>query len=351
MANIFGTSSSGGGTSVTQLDPQIKQAFLDNYNRGINTANALPMQRFAPRTGDYNVGSDVIRQTALGGEGLYNMSAGAGMTADVGSAGPSYINAPTARASMVGASGYSPMFGRAEQLSGGDIQNYMNPYTQMVAGNTLNDLARANQMALNSVRGDATARGAFGGSRQALAEAETNRNFADRASNTLANLYSQGFDTALGAAQADVANRQQTSLANLGYGNDASKFGATAFNTASLANQDAANTMERFNAENSLAAARANQGAYETALQRRLSAGSQLANIGGAQQQSGFASGQALTNLGLGDQDYMQQIYDAPRNLLLEQQAIRNQSLGVNPAGGSGNISSSNQRSRSGLFK
>lgn len=351
MANIFGTS--GGSATVQQaaLDSDIKNAFLSNYNAGKTTASSLPMQSFAPRTGDYNVGSDVIRRTALGGEGLYNMSAGAGMTADAGSAGPSYIDAPTARASMVGATGYAPMFGRAEQLSGGDIQNYMNPFTQAVAANTLSDLNRANQMALNSVRGDATSRGAFGGSRQALAEAETNRNFADRASNALSSLYSQGFDTSLRAAQTDVANRQQTSLANLGYGNDASKFGATAFNAAAMANQDAANAMERLNVENRLAAARANQGAYETALQRRLGAGSQLANIGGSQQQQGFASGQALTNLGMADQDYMQQMIDAPRNLLLEQQAIRNQALGVNPAGGSGNVSSSTGRSRQGLFK
>lgn len=260
MAQIFGSSGSSNTTQTAALDPQIKQAFLDNYASGRSTASALPMQTFAPRTGDYMTGSDVIRQTALGGDGLYNMGAAADMTG---------ANAMTSAASGVDAN--------------------MNPYLRMVAGNTLNDLGRANQMALNQVRGDAISRGAFGGSRQALAEAETNRNFFDRAGSALGGLYAQGFDTALGASQAD--------------------------------------------------------------LNRNLSAASQLANIGGAQQQQGYASGQALTNLGLADQEFAQQQIDAPRNLMLEQQAVRNQALGVNPAGGSGNISSSTSKSRQGLFK
>ena len=260
MASIFGTSSSSGGTSTTQLDPDIKNAFLTNYAYGRATADSLPMQQFAPRTGDYYSGSNVTRQTALNGQGLYNM----GDAADITGA-----NAMTSAVDNVGM--------------------YQNPYLRMVAGNTLNDLGRANAMALNQVRGDAVSRGAFGGSRQALAEAETNRNFFDRAGSTLGNLYSQGYTQALGASQAD--------------------------------------------------------------LNRSLTAAGQLANIGGQQQAAGFQSGQALTNLGLADQQYQQQMIDAPRNLMLERQALRNQSLGVNPAGGSGSTSTSSNSGRSGLFK
>lgn len=260
MAQIFGSSGSSNTTQTAALDPQIKQAFLDNYASGRSTASALPMQTFAPRTGDYMTGSDVIRQTALGGEGLDNIGAGAAITG---------ANAMTRSTDNMGA--------------------YMNPYLQTVAGNTLSDLGRAYQMTLNANKGDAIANNAFGGSRDALVRAESGRNFIDRAGNTLANIYSQGFDTAAGLQSADLG--------------------------------------------------------------RFLQAGQQLASIGGAQQQQGYASGQALTNLGLADQEFAQQQIDAPRNLMLEQQAVRNQALGVNPAGGSGNISSSTSKSRQGLFK
>ena len=96
-------------------------------------------------------------------------------------------------------------------------------------------------MQIQSDQDAAIGRGAFGGSRSALLEAETNRNFADRAGNIAANLRSQGFDRATGLAGQDIGrdfSAQQTmadadrqvAMANAGYGN---QFG--------MANMDAQN--------------------------------------------------------------------------------------------------------------
>lgn len=260
MASIFGTSSTTGGTSTTALDPQIKQAFLNNVASGNQVASGLGVQQFAPRTGDYNAGSALMRQTALAGPGMANINAGAAMTG-----------------------------GNAMTRSTDNIGAYMNPFTQNVADTTLAELDRARQMTMLGNNANAVKAGAFGGDRQALTDAETNRNFFTTAGNTLANLYNTGYNTAVTNSQSDLS--------------------------------------------------------------RNLTASNQLANLGLSQQTAGYQAAQQLQNQGQNDQQYQQQILDATRNLPLEQQAIRNQSLGVSPAGGSGSTSTSQNNGRSGLFK
>jgi hypothetical protein len=70
--------------------------------------------------------------------------------------------------------------------------------------------------------------GAFGGSRQGIAEAETNRAFAQQGGQLAAQLRQQGFNTALGASQQDVANQMQAALANQGAGFQAANLGLNA---------------------------------------------------------------------------------------------------------------------------
>lgn len=121
--------------------------------------------------------------------------------------------------------GYQP-----QTLAQTNMQPYMNPYTQNVVNTTLGDINRMRQMGLNDVGAQATRAGAFGGSRQGVAEAETNRAAMDAAARAAGGLYQQGFTQAQGAAQQDIANQmaanqmrlgaanQMGSLANLGFG-------------------------------------------------------------------------------------------------------------------------------------
>ena len=94
----------------------------------------------------------------------------------------------------------------APSLLNTDMGAYQNPFQTQVIDNTLGDLNRARQMQIQSDQDAAIGRGAFGGSRSALLEAETNRNFADRAGNIAANLRSQGFDRATNLAGMDIDN-------------------------------------------------------------------------------------------------------------------------------------------------
>lgn len=108
-------------------------------------------------------------------------------------------------------------------MRGPNIGAFMNPFTQGVVNTSMDALNRARQMSMNDLGAQATAAKAFGGSRQGVAEAETNRNFFDQAGQMASNLYNTGFNTALGAAQQQQglqlnAANQMGNLANLGFG-------------------------------------------------------------------------------------------------------------------------------------
>jgi len=103
--------------------------------------------------------------------------------------------------------GYTPQTVTAGTMPGVDISQYMNPYTQEVIDRSLADIERQRLMQQQQTAAQAQAAGAFGGSRQGVAQALTNEAFARQAAQTSANLRQQGFGQATGLAQSDL-NRQ-----------------------------------------------------------------------------------------------------------------------------------------------
>src|ERR1700733_1221996 len=61
----------------------------------------------------------------------------------------------------------------AQPISSSQINQYMSPYTQDVVNSTQAQFNNQNQQQLQNVRGNAISQGAFGGNREAIAEAET----------------------------------------------------------------------------------------------------------------------------------------------------------------------------------
>lgn len=131
--------------------------------------------------------------------------------------GPQDITAPTATAAQ--------MAGPQSWLAQGTAQAYMNPYQQAVTDQALYEANRQYQQQLNQLNAQAVGANAYGGSRQAIQQAEAARNNAINQAaieNTgLSNAYTQGtqqFNTAQGqqlqAGQANLGASQQTSLAN-----------------------------------------------------------------------------------------------------------------------------------------
>lgn len=130
--------------------------------------------------------------------------------------GQSWIDPQTSAAQWGNWSGAQQITPNYTPTSAGLIGQYMNPYTDAVVNASLADLGQQNQLALNQVGDSAVAQHAFGGSRQGVAQALTNSEFARQGGLLAAGLRSQGFSTALGAAQQENMNMFQYPLQRQG---------------------------------------------------------------------------------------------------------------------------------------
>ena len=93
-------------------------------------------------------------------------------------------------------------------------QDFMDPYTEDVIATTQADIARQGAIQQNQLGASAVGSGAFGGSRQGIAQGEIARNVMDQQARTGAQLRSQGFAQAQQSAQ--QAAQQQLRQAQLG---------------------------------------------------------------------------------------------------------------------------------------
>ena len=316
---------SGGGSSQqssSQMDPQIRDAYLRNLTRSQGVAGQLGVRQFAGFTPDQEAAFATTREFA----------------------DPNSLGMQQARlgAGMVGMSGmYQPQMAAGQQADRAAVQNlqaqsgaqnmaqYMNPFQQDVIDVALGDIERARQM--QQMQGAAAAQqaGAFGGSRQGVAQALTNEAALREAARTSAGLRAQGFETAAGLGMQDAARQLQ----------------------AQAANQGVDISIEQANAQLRQQADLANQAAGLSGAALRAQAGAGLADIGAMTQNLGFTQAAQLQGIGAQQQAFSQAQLDAIRNLPLEQQAIINEALGLTPAGGAGTVAQSSGRGwQFGLF-
>jgi len=106
--------------------------------------------------------------------------------------------------------GFTPMGITAQtydpaRVGAGRINRYMNPYETQVVQQSMRDIGSAQEQALNLQGVQADRAKAFGGSRHGIAEAETRLGYGQQMADNSAQMRQQGFQTALGAAQADAA--------------------------------------------------------------------------------------------------------------------------------------------------
>lgn len=187
----------------------------------------------------------------------------------------------------------------AGNLGSTDLSPYQNQYTTGVIDAALGDLDRARQMTQNQNAASAVAANAFGGDRQGLVEAETNRAFAQQAANTAANLRQAGFQNAQQMAQADLGRSMQANLANQQAGLTAGSQNIRASLDAARANQAAMQARESAQGAQSLQAQQAT--AANQLAARQANAANSLA-AGRANQQAALTAGQATNQGALANQ-------------------------------------------------
>jgi hypothetical protein len=261
-------------TSTSSIDPQIKEAFLANFQQAQGVAGALPVQQFAGYNPMYQAGEEALVNTGLAGPGIAGTDLAAQMAAYGGVYQPGQI---TAQQTNLGLG-----------QGAGTIGSYMNPFTEQVRTNALADLESARRSAIQQTGERATAARAFGGSRQGVAEALTNQGFAKQAATLGTTLNEQAFNQAMAMQQADIARRS----------------------AADIANQQAGL-----------------QGA-----QLRLGGASQLGNLAAQQQALRLGGAQAVMGAGGARQALEQQQMDAIRNIGLQRLGVVQSSLGAQPA-------------------
>ena len=261
-------------TSTSSIDPQIKEAFLANFQQAQGVAGALPTQQFAGYNPMYQAGEEALVNTALAGPGISGTDLAAQMAAYGGVYQPAQISAQQTNLGL--------------GQGAGTIGSYMNPYTEKVKDAALADLEAARLTAIGQLGDRATAAKAFGGSRQGVAESLTNLGFAKQAGTLGTELNERAFNQAMAMQQADIGRRS----------------------AADIANQQAGL-----------------QGA-----QLRLGGASQLGSLAAQQQALRLGGAQAVMGAGGARQALDQQQMDAIRNIGLQRLGVVQSSLGAQPA-------------------
>ena len=206
-----------------------------------------------------------------------------------------------------------------------NIGQFVNPFEQQVVEGTLGDIERQRQMQANQLAAQFQGARAFGGSREAIQQAELGRQAFEQGTSASSALRQQGFGQALQSAaqQAQMGQRAsefglnqnlQAQLANQAARQRFGEFGAGQSLQAQLANQSARARANEFGLGQNLQAQLANQAARQAGSQQRLSAASQLGSLANL----GFGMGQTVQNQmaqqGALQQQLQQQIMNAARS-------------------------------------
>lgn len=161
-----------------------------------NSANTVDPSQFALYQQNY--------KNAQGNAGILNPITGQPVTP-----GTPGANAPLGSAQLdqaTNATGGLLNFD-AGSLAGTDLSQYMNPYTNDVINQTISQNDRARQIAQQGDNQQATAAGAFGGSRSGVLGALTNEAYDRNTGSQIAGLNQANYTQAQGAAQQDIQSR------------------------------------------------------------------------------------------------------------------------------------------------
>ena len=386
----------GGGSSTTtqktEYDPAYMARVNANYDQamsiadrpyqpytgervaGFNANQTAGMNAFLAAAGDTTASNAISRaQDAVGS--LLNYQApviGApgsltARTVATRSITPTVLQAPTVSpAPTVNSVGVN-----AGLLRDTDLAPYLNPYTDDVVNGALGDLSHARQIQGVSDNASATAAHAFGGTRQAVLDANTTdaylRNAASMATGLRQSAFLNAQQTALQDIQSQLnagefnssqaydaqkfnaANAYDLSKVNAGYRFGTDQYNANAAMTADQYNANAATAMDQYNAnaatmadqynlDNLLEVARANATNNLAGAGQRMNAGTTLANISNQQLQDALTRAGVIHDVGAEQQNLQQAQNDAAYeefmrqlNYPLEQQNIRNTALGAYP--------------------
>lgn len=170
----------------------------------LGRAQALSEQPYQTYQGPLTAGESGLQQKFFQGLGNINFPSQLGQS--FSAAGVPTLPTMTATGPTTGAPG-------AAAAPTGIAANYMNPYLSAVLAPQLSELQRQAQIAQMNTASKLTGAGAYGGSRQAIMEAELQRNLLQEANKAIGTGYASAYDRAM--QQFNTEQQQAMGLANL----------------------------------------------------------------------------------------------------------------------------------------
>ncbi len=351
-------------SSEQTFDPELKAALLDVFNTGRNIYNQTEYAPYnaatvAPLSTMQLAGMQGVVDAAQAGIGQNELMNAINTTGALTNFNPLAVGADTIGMDRVGSRDIGPGFIAeerinpfaainaqnvgAERFRDQSLTPYMNTFEDTVVDSALGDIERARQMQQNQNAANAISAGAFGGDRQGIVEAETNRAALEQSAKTAAALRQSGFESAanrleadanralaadrsnqaanLTAARSNLAAEQSRAAQNAQnalrarLANQSTDFQSQSQNAqnalrAGLANQSTRLQTGRANQDAALRAALANQNALNDAARMRLNAANQLGSLGQDLRGSTFADMNAILGVGDMQQQQSQRILD-----------------------------------------
>ena len=188
-------------TEQLTILPEYQETFLKDLLKStqtrVNTPTFIPEQQIAA----LSPAQQRAIQLGFQGVGAYAPMMQAGERTLGAGAGAIEQGIGTA---MSGAMPLSMSMGAYDPQS---YQSYMDPYMESVIRQTESDIQRQGDIERNRLGAQGVSAGAFGGSRQAVAEQELQRNVSDQMARTGAQMRSQGYQQAQQQAQQAFANQ------------------------------------------------------------------------------------------------------------------------------------------------
>lgn len=165
----------------------------------LGKAEALSEQPYQVYGGPLTAGASELQQKYFQGLGQVGFPSQLGQTFSA-----------TGAAALPSYSGLGAAASPTQAAPTGIAANYMNPYLGAVLAPQLSELQRQAQIAQSAQAGKLAQAGAYGGSRQAIMEAEMNRNLLEQMNRTIGTGYATAYDKAM-----DQFNKEQSQAMGL----------------------------------------------------------------------------------------------------------------------------------------
>ena len=208
---IAGLTPTSGGSSSSTLSEWAGPYVTDMLGK----AQAISEQPYQVYGGPQTAGESGLQSKVF--EGLGNLTFPSNLGQTFSSSGayappPMGVYQPMGTNGNVGTLG-GPMGGSQTGAPQGIAAQYMNPYLMSVLNPQLDELRRQNDITNMKTNAGMTAQGAFGGGRNAIMNAENNRNMMQEMNRTVGQGYANAYDKAMG--QFNTEQGQAKTLADM----------------------------------------------------------------------------------------------------------------------------------------